>query len=70
MRGHAHFAAWDCVCTFVFPSWLNVAKFMYDPRGKELRGDHENFMVESEMRVMVGDEYVLLEGGEFVNASA
>lgn len=33
--------------------------FMYDPESKALTGDHENFMVEEEMKMMVGDEYVV-----------
>lgn len=40
---------------------------MYDPKGKELAGDHVEFMDEAEMRYLVGDEYVLVEGGERVN---
>jgi hypothetical protein len=29
--------------------------------------DHENFMDDSQMRMMVGDEYMLIENGEKVN---
>ncbi len=43
-----------------------LAKFMYDADCKALAGDHENFMDEQQMRMMVGDEYVLVDGGEKV----
>jgi len=43
-----------------------LAKFMYDEDCKALAGDHENFMDEGQMKMMVGDEYVLVEGGEKV----
>ena len=36
---------------------------MYDPASKALTADHDNFMVEEEMKMMVGDEYVVIEGG-------
>ena len=36
---------------------------MYDPASKALTGDHDNFMVEEEMKMMVGDEYMVVEEG-------
>ena len=36
---------------------------MFDNDTKALMPDHENFMVEDEMRIMVGDEYVVIEDG-------
>jgi len=50
----------------VFPDYLALAKFMYDKEGAALSGDHDNFMDESQMRMMVGDEYMLIENGEKV----
>lgn len=46
----------DAICTFVFANYKDFARFMYDPGSKALTPDHENFMVESEMKMMVGDE--------------
>ncbi|KAK5005199.1 hypothetical protein LTR60_006328, partial [Cryomyces antarcticus] len=40
------------------------AKFMYDPDSKALTTDHDNFMVESQMKMMVGDEYMVIEDGK------
>jgi hypothetical protein len=40
--------------------------FMYDPASKALTPDHENFMVEEEMKMMVGDEYVVIDDGKRV----
>ncbi|TKA72584.1 hypothetical protein B0A49_03437 [Cryomyces minteri] len=42
------------------------AKFMYDPDSKALTADHDNFMVESQMKMMVGDEYMVIENGKRV----
>lgn len=36
---------------------------MFDKDSKALTPDYENFMVEDDMRMMVGDEYVLVEDG-------
>lgn len=36
---------------------------MYDPGSKALSPDHENFMVEEEMVMLVGDEYMVIEDG-------
>jgi hypothetical protein len=51
------------ICTFVFPDYKAFAKFMYDPASKDLSPDHANFMVEEDMRMMVGDEYMVIENG-------
>lgn len=67
LRGNATLLDYDAICTFVFPDWMALARFMYDPDSKALRGDHDNFMVEGEMKFMVGDEYVLIEDGKRVN---
>lgn len=58
---------YDAICTFVFRDYKDFARFMYDPDSKALTGDHENFMVDDEMRMMVGDEYVVIDGGEMVD---
>jgi hypothetical protein len=63
LKGKAALLDYDAICTFVFPDYLAFAKFLYDPEGKALAGDHDNFMVESEMKMMVGDEYVVIEDG-------
>lgn len=39
---------------------------MYDPGSKALTPDHDNFMVESEMKMMVGDEYMVIDSGNRV----
>lgn len=67
MKGKAHLLDYDAICTFVFPDWMSFARFMYDKEGAELRGDHDNFMVESEMKMMVGDEFVIIEDGKKIN---
>lgn len=67
MKGQAKLMDYDAICTFVFPDWMSFARFMYDKEGAALRGDHDNFMQEDEMRLMVGDEYVLIEDGKKVN---
>ena len=66
MHNTAKLADYDAICTFVFPDYLSLAKFMYDKDGADLNNDHENFMDDSQMRMMVGDEYVLIDGGEKV----
>lgn len=50
---------YDAICTYVFPNYLALAKFMYDKDGAAL-----NFMDDPYTRMMVGDEYVLVENGE------
>lgn len=69
MKGKANLLDYDAICTFVFPDWMSFARFMYDKEGAALRGDHENFMVESEMKTMIGDEFVVIEGGKKVERS-
>ncbi|KAF2871160.1 EthD domain-containing protein [Massariosphaeria phaeospora] len=66
MRNSAKLLDYDAICTFVFPDYLALAKFLYDKEGAALNGDHENFMDDSQMRMMVGDEYLLIENGEKV----
>ena len=60
MHGKAKLLDFDAICTFVFPDYLCLAKFLYDKDGAALNSDHENFMDDSQMRMMVGDEYVLV----------
>lgn len=66
MHGKAKLMDYDAICTFVFPDYLALAKFMYDKEGAALNGDHENFMDDSQMKMMVGDEYMLIENGDKV----
>lgn len=66
LHNQAQLLDYDAICTFVFPDYLALAKFMYDKEGAAMSGDHDNFMDESQMRMMVGDEYVLIENGEKV----
>ena len=67
MHQKAKLADYDAICTFVFPDYLALAKFMYDKDGAELNGDHHNFMDDSQMKMMVGDEYMLIEDGKAVS---
>ncbi|EMC93809.1 hypothetical protein BAUCODRAFT_36262 [Baudoinia panamericana UAMH 10762] len=64
LHGKANMLDYDAICTFVFKDYKDFARFMYDPASKALTPDHENFMVESEMKMMVGDEYVVIEDGQ------
>jgi hypothetical protein len=66
MHGKAKLMDYDAICTFVFPDYLALAKFLYDKDGAALNGDHENFMDDSQMKMMVGDEYMLIEDGKSV----
>lgn len=66
MHGKARLMDYDAICTFVFPDYLALAKFMYDKDGAALNSDHENFMDDSQMKMMVGDEYMLIENGDKV----
>ncbi|KAL1303018.1 hypothetical protein AAFC00_003331 [Neodothiora populina] len=66
LHGRAQLLPYDAICTFVFNDYKDFARFMYDPESKGLTGDHDNFMVEDEMRMMVGDEYMVIEDGEMV----
>lgn len=63
LKGRAQLLPYDAICTFVFKDYKDFAKFMYDPASKALTGDHDNFMVEEEMKMMVGDEYMVVEDG-------
>ena len=67
MHGKAQLLQYDAICTFVFPDYLALAKFLYDKEGAALNSDHENFMDDSQMKMMVGDEYMLVDNGEKVN---
>lgn len=53
LKGNANLLPYDCICTFVFGSYLDFAKFMYDKDSKALTTDHDNFMDESQMKMMV-----------------
>lgn len=66
MKGKAQLLDYDAVCTFVFPDYLSFAKFMYDREGHALSSDHDNFMDESQMKMMVGDEYMVIDDGKKV----
>ncbi|KAF2673614.1 hypothetical protein BT63DRAFT_451670 [Microthyrium microscopicum] len=63
LKGNAQLLDYDAICTFYFPSYLDWAKFLYDPASKALTKDHDNFMDESQMKMMVGDEYMVIENG-------
>lgn len=45
LHGKANMLDYDAICTFVFKDYKDFARFMYDPAGKALTPDHENFMV-------------------------
>ena len=66
MHGNAKLMDYDAICNFVFPDYLALAKFMYDKDGAALNSDHDNVMDDSQMKMMVGDEYMLIENGEKV----
>jgi len=66
LKGRANLLDYDAICTFVFPDYMSFAKFLYDPESKALGGDHDNFMIEGEMKMMVGDEYMIIENGKKV----
>ncbi|KAF2095879.1 hypothetical protein NA57DRAFT_43786 [Rhizodiscina lignyota] len=66
LKGKANLLPYDAICTFVFPDYLSFAKFLYDKDSKALTGDHDNFMDEGQMKMMVGDEYMVIENGEKV----
>jgi hypothetical protein len=54
MKGKAQLLDYDAICTFYFKSYLDWARFLYDPASKALTSDHDNFMDESQMKMMVG----------------
>lgn len=66
LHNKAQLLDYDAICTFVFPDYRCLAKFLYDKDGAALRGDHDNFMDDSQMKMMVGDEYMVIEDGEKV----
>ncbi|EON63117.1 hypothetical protein W97_02344 [Coniosporium apollinis CBS 100218] len=66
LRGKAQLLPYDAICTFVFPDYISLAKFLFDKDSKALTSDHDNFMDESQMKMMVGDEYMIIENGEKV----
>lgn len=66
MHNKAKLLDYDAICTFVFPDYLALARFLYDKDGAALNADHDNFMDDSQMRMMVGDEYMLIEDGQKV----
>ncbi|KAF2160662.1 hypothetical protein M409DRAFT_70210 [Zasmidium cellare ATCC 36951] len=66
LHGQAQMLDYDAICTFVFKDYKDFARFMYDPGSKALTPDHDNFMVESEMKMMVGDEYMVIDEGQRV----
>jgi len=66
LKGKAQLLDYDAICTFVFPDYISWAKFLYDPESKALSSDHDHFMDESQMKMMVGDEYMVIENGEKV----
>lgn len=66
MKGKAKLLDYDAICTFVFPDYLSFAKFLYDKESHALSSDHDNFMDESQMKMMVGDEYMVIDGGQKV----
>jgi hypothetical protein len=67
MHNKARLMAYDAICTFVFPDYLTLARFLCDKDGAALSGDHENFMDDKQMQMMVGDEYMLIHDGEKIN---
>ncbi|KAF2403105.1 hypothetical protein EJ06DRAFT_472982 [Trichodelitschia bisporula] len=66
LKGKAPLLDYDAICTFYFPDYKSFAQFLYDPESKLLSSDHDNFMDESQMRMMVGDEYMIIENGKKV----
>jgi EthD domain len=54
LKGNAKLLDYDAICTFYFKDYRDFARFLYDPASRALAGDHDNFMVEGEMKMMVG----------------
>jgi hypothetical protein len=54
LKGRAQLLDYDAICTVCFPDYISFAKFLNDPDSKALTGNHDNFMVESDMKIMVG----------------
>ncbi|KAK3062584.1 hypothetical protein LTS18_003756 [Coniosporium uncinatum] len=66
LKGKAQLLDYDAICTFVFPDYLSFARFLYDKDSAAMNPDHVNFMDESQMKMMVGDEYMVIEDGQKV----
>ena len=66
LHGKANLLPYDAICTFIFPDYRAFAKFMYDPESNAMNGDHQNFMDASQMKMMVGDEYMVIDEGRKV----
>jgi EthD domain len=66
LHNKAKLLDYDAICTFVFPDYKCLAKFLYDKESAALTSDHENFMDDSQMKMMVGDEYMVIEDGQKV----
>jgi hypothetical protein len=47
-----------CLCFEEFRDELTDGCDRYDPASKALTPDHENFMIEDDMQMMIGDESV------------
>ena len=54
LKGNAQLLDYDAICTLYFPDYMAFARFLYDPASKALASDHDNFMDESQMKMMVG----------------
>jgi hypothetical protein len=57
LKGKAQLLDYDAICTFYFKNYIDFAKFLYDPASKALTSDHDNFMDESQMKMMVGSVF-------------
>lgn len=66
LHGKTNLMENDASRTFVLPDYLTLAKFLYDKSGAALSGDHENFLGDSRVKVMVRDEGMIIENGEVV----
>ncbi|KAF2091087.1 hypothetical protein K490DRAFT_62415 [Saccharata proteae CBS 121410] len=67
MKGKAKLMDYDAICTFVFPDYMSWARFLCDKEGAALSTDHENFMDDSKLQMMVGDEFMVVDDGKKVN---
>ncbi|KAL1635819.1 hypothetical protein SLS56_001514 [Neofusicoccum ribis] len=67
LKGKAQLLDYDAICTFVFPDYLSFAKFLYDKDSHALSSDHDSFMDESQMKMMVGDEYMVIDDGHKID---
>lgn len=65
MHNKPHLLDYDAIGAFVFfPNYLALAKFLCDKEAAALNGHHHNFMDDSQMKMIVGDEYILIENGQ------